>query len=54
MCQEMGLETGVDLDKLIDCANQAESIFGHELRGKAMKAGSLEKFRKVGASGASA
>lgn len=49
MCQEMGLETGVDLDKLIECANQAESIFGHELRGKVMKAGSLGKFRRAGA-----
>lgn len=54
MCQEMGIETGVDLDKLIECANLAESIFGYELRGKVMKAGSLTKFRKVGASGASA
>jgi len=54
MCQEMGIETGVDLDRLIECANLAESTFGHELHGKVMKAGSLEKFRKVGASGASA
>jgi hydroxymethylglutaryl-CoA lyase len=45
MCQEMGIETGVDLDKLVECANQAEAIFGHELRGKVMKAGSLTKFR---------
>jgi len=48
MCQEMGIETGVDLDKLIECANQAESIFDHELRGKVMKAGSLQKFRRPG------
>jgi hydroxymethylglutaryl-CoA lyase len=46
MCQEMGIETGVNLDRLIECANQAESIFGHELHGKVMKAGSLQKFRK--------
>jgi len=52
MCQEMGLETGIDLDKLIECANQAEVIFGHELRGKVMKAGSLTKFR-TGRPGAS-
>ncbi len=45
MCQEMGIETGIDLDKLVECANRAESIFGHELRGKVMKAGSLTKFR---------
>ena len=48
MCQEMGIETGVDLDRLIECANLAESIFGHELRGKVMKAGSLTKLRKAG------
>ncbi len=52
MCQEMGIATGVDLDKLVECANQAESIFGHELRGKVMKAGSLTKFR-AGRPGAS-
>ncbi|MEI8190409.1 MAG: hydroxymethylglutaryl-CoA lyase [candidate division NC10 bacterium] len=46
MCQEMGIETGVDLDKLIACANQAEAIFGHELHGKVMKAGSLKKYRR--------
>jgi hydroxymethylglutaryl-CoA lyase len=52
MCQEMGIETRIDLDKLVECANQAESIFGHELRGKVMKAGSLTKFR-TGRPGAS-
>lgn len=46
MCHEMGIPTGIDLDKLIDCANLAESIFGHELHGKVMKAGSLQKYRK--------
>ena len=48
MCQEMGIETGVDLEKLIECANQAETIFGHELHGKVMKAGSLKRFRSSG------
>jgi hydroxymethylglutaryl-CoA lyase len=46
MCHEMGIPTGIDLDRLIDCANQAEAIFGHELHGKVMKAGSLRKYRK--------
>lgn len=45
MCHEMGIETGVDLEKLIDCANLAEAIFGHDLHGKVMKAGSLKKHR---------
>ena len=53
MCQEMGIETGIDLDKLVECANQAESIFGHELHGKVMKAGSLTKFRTGRAGGSS-
>jgi hydroxymethylglutaryl-CoA lyase len=52
MCDEMGIETGVNLDKLIACANEAENIFGHELHGKVMKAGSLTKFR-TGRAGAS-
>jgi hydroxymethylglutaryl-CoA lyase len=52
MCHEMGIETGVDLDKLIACANEAENIFGHDLHGKVMKAGSLTKFR-TGRPGAS-
>jgi hydroxymethylglutaryl-CoA lyase len=52
MCQEMGIETGVDLEKLIACANEAENIFGHELHGKVMKAGSLTRFR-AGRPGAS-
>jgi hydroxymethylglutaryl-CoA lyase len=54
MCQEMGIHTGIDLDKLIDCANQAEAIFGHELHGKVMKAGSLKKYRKPGVGAPSA
>jgi len=54
MCHEMGIETGVDLDTLIECANQGESVFGHELRGKVMKAGSLEKFKKAASAAASA
>ena len=48
MCQEMGIETGVTLDKLIECANLAEGIFGHDLGGKVMKAGTLSKFRSAG------
>ncbi len=46
MCHEMGIETGVDLERLIECARQAETLFGHELNGKVMKAGSLKRYRK--------
>ena len=48
MCHEMGIPTGVDLEKLIECARQAEAVFGHELHGKVMKAGSLKQYRKPG------
>lgn len=45
MCHEMGIETGIDLEALIDCARMAEDLFGHELPGKVMHAGSLARFR---------
>jgi hydroxymethylglutaryl-CoA lyase len=45
MCDEMGIETGVDLDKLIACANLAEEIVGHPLPGAVMKGGSLNRLR---------
>lgn len=48
MCHEMGIETGIDLEALIDCARSAEDLFGHVLPGKVMHAGSLAKFRKAG------
>lgn len=46
MCHEMGIETGIDLEKLIECAQLAEEIVGHPLPGKVMRAGSLAHFRK--------
>ncbi len=45
MAHEMGIETGVDLDALIECARLAEDIVGHQLPGKIMHGGSLSKFR---------
>lgn len=41
MCQEMGIETGVDLEKIIGCGRLAEEIVGHPLPGKVMKGGPL-------------
>jgi hydroxymethylglutaryl-CoA lyase len=46
MCQEMGIDTGVDLDRLIDVARLAEDIVGHPLPGSVMRGGSLEALRK--------
>jgi hydroxymethylglutaryl-CoA lyase len=39
MLHEMGLDTGIDLDRLIDAARAAERILGRELPGQVMKAG---------------
>ena len=38
MCHEMGIETGIDLEALIDCARLAEDIVGHPLPGSVMRA----------------
>lgn len=47
MCEEMGIETGLDLDKLIACAQLAEEIVGHPLPGSVMKGGSLKRLRQA-------
>ncbi len=57
MCEEMGVDTGLDLDKLIACARLAEDIVGHPLPGAVMKGGGLKKLRSAAgqtAAGASA
>ena len=46
MCHEMGIETGIDLDLLIESALLAEQIVGHALPGCIMKGGSLDNLRK--------
>jgi hydroxymethylglutaryl-CoA lyase len=46
MCHEMGIETGIDLDALIDCAKLAEDIVGHPLPGSAMRGGNLQTLRE--------
>ncbi|WP_421994009.1 hydroxymethylglutaryl-CoA lyase [Roseococcus sp.] len=49
LCQEMGIETGVDLDKLIEVGRMAEEIVGHVLPSELIHAGSLGLFRKQAA-----
>ncbi|MDB5375888.1 MAG: Hydroxymethylglutaryl-CoA lyase, partial [Rubritepida sp.] len=49
LCQEMGIETGVDLDKLIEVGRMAEEIVGHVLPSELIHAGSLGYFRKQAA-----
>ena len=46
MCQELGVETGVDLARLIGIAREAEGIVGHPLPGKVMRGGVLEDDRR--------
>jgi hydroxymethylglutaryl-CoA lyase len=41
MCEEMGIATGVDLEKLIEAARLAEDIVGHPLPGSVKMGGSL-------------
>ena len=42
MCEEMGIETGIDLDGLIECAKLAEEIVGHPLPGKVKVGGRVK------------
>jgi len=46
MCEEMGIETGIDIEKLIAAAQLAEEIVGHPLPGSVMRGGTLGKYRK--------
>lgn len=39
MLHEMGITTGINLPKLLDAANLAQALLGHELPGQTMKAG---------------
>jgi hydroxymethylglutaryl-CoA lyase len=45
MCEEMGIATGIDLDKMIEAAHLAEDIVGHPLPGQIMRGGSLNALR---------
>lgn len=49
LCQEMGIDTGIDLDKLIEVGRLAEEIVGHQLPSELIHAGSLDAFRKMAA-----
>ena len=49
LCEEMGIETGVNLDALIEVGRMAESIVGHQLPSELIHAGSLDAFRRQAA-----
>ena len=46
LCEEMGIDTGVDLDALIEVGRMAEEIVEHQLPGELIHAGSLNAFRR--------
>ncbi|MAL77772.1 MAG: hydroxymethylglutaryl-CoA lyase [Sneathiella sp.] len=45
LCHELGIETGINLDKLITAARRAETIIGAPLMGRVMHSGGLDKYR---------
>lgn len=46
LCEEMGIETGIDLDALIEVGRMAEDIVGHQLPSELIHAGSLNVLRQ--------
>jgi hydroxymethylglutaryl-CoA lyase len=46
MCDEMGIDTGVNLERMIAVAQLAEDIVGHPLPGSVMRGGSLTVLRE--------
>ena len=47
MLDEIGIETGIDLDKLIEIAQLAEDIVGHPPPGSVKMGGSLRALRET-------
>ena len=46
LCHELGIETGIDLDALIEAAIIAEEVVGHPTPGKVAKGGNLATLRR--------
>jgi hydroxymethylglutaryl-CoA lyase len=46
LCQELGVDTGIDLDALVECALLAEEIVGHPLPGSVKTGGTLARIRR--------
>lgn len=44
LCRDLGIETGVDLDKLVSVAKLAEDIVGHPLPGSVKTGGTLSQW----------
>jgi hydroxymethylglutaryl-CoA lyase len=46
-CGEMGVDTGIDLDALVEAAKLTEELVGHVLPGKVMKGGTLTRWKEA-------
>ena len=46
MMDEMGIETNLDIDKILEIGNMVERIVGRRLRSEAIKNGRIPKFLK--------
>jgi hydroxymethylglutaryl-CoA lyase len=46
MCDELGFDTGVDLDKLVAAARLARDFIGHDVPGKLISGGTLRGLRR--------
>lgn len=46
MCEEMGIETGINLEALLECVKMATRMVDHELPGHLAKGGLLSKVRQ--------
>ena len=46
LCHELGIETGIDLDKLTAASRRAEEMLGTTLMGRVMHSGSLDPHRR--------
>jgi hydroxymethylglutaryl-CoA lyase len=49
LCEEMGVQTGVDLERLIEVGRLAEEIVGHPLPSELLHGGALNAFRRAAA-----
>jgi len=45
LCHELGIETGIDLEKLTHASRRAEEIIGTTLMGRVMHSGTLARYR---------
>jgi hydroxymethylglutaryl-CoA lyase len=47
MMDEMGIDTGVDIDKVLELGNMMERIIGRRLRSESIKNGRIPKHMKA-------